>query len=165
MGLFTAISSLFLVIYLANKKVNIGFALMLGALLIGVFNGLNFIEIINVFIKTITNSTTLELAVAIIMICILSHLMDEFNILDRMVYFLEEVLRSIKATILLIPAIMGTMLVTGGALISAPIVDNLGDRLGLSGDKKASINLIFRHALYFIYPFSPTIILASKVGN
>ncbi|RKD21632.1 integral membrane protein, TIGR00529 family [Caminicella sporogenes DSM 14501] len=165
MLLFTLILSLTLVIYLANKKVNIGLSLVLGAFLIGILNGLKILSIINVFLKAVLDPITIELAVSIILICILGQLMEEFKILDRMVFSLEKVLMSAKATILVVPAIMGTMLVTGGALLSAPIVDSLGKRLNLSPEKKASINLIFRHALYFIYPFSPTIILAAKVGN
>lgn len=165
MIVLTIIISLGLVIYLANKKVNIGLALVIGALIIGTFNGIKINQLLTIFIKSIFEETTLELVGAIVMISILGHLMGEFKILDRMVYSLEKVLRSVKATILVIPAIMGTLLVTGGALLSCPIVDTLGDRLDIKGDKKAAINMIFRHALYFIYPFSPTIILASKISG
>ena len=112
-----------------------------------------------------TDSDTLSLALTIGLISILGYLMEKYLILDRMIYSLENILRSSKATILISPAIIGTLLVTGGALMSCPVVDGLGNRLDIKKDKRAAINLIFRHALYFIFPLSPALILASNLGD
>jgi integral membrane protein (TIGR00529 family) len=92
-------------------------------------------------------------------------MMEKYGILDNMIKSLEYLIGSAKITLLLAPAIIGTLLVTGGALMSCPVVKNLGERLSVEDDKMAAINLIFRHALYFIFPLSPTLILASQVGE
>jgi len=91
--------------------------------------------------------------------------MNNYSILDKMVDSLEGVLRSVKATILITPPLMGLLLVSGGALLSAPVIENLGDRLGLEKDKSAAINMVFRHGLYFVYPLSTTIILTSTLAG
>jgi integral membrane protein (TIGR00529 family) len=91
--------------------------------------------------------------------------MDKLGYMNKMVESLENILRSIKLTILLTPAIVGTLLVTGGALMSCPMIDKLGDKIDLPNDKKASVNMIFRHGLYFIFPLSPAMILAINIGG
>ena len=55
------------------------------------------------------------------------------------------------------------MPVLGGAAVSAPLVDKLGDGLDLSPDTKAAINLVFRHGMFFIFPLSPTMILVANL--
>jgi len=60
---------------------------------------------------------------------------------------------------------MGTLLVTGGAIMAAPLVDEIGDDLNLEKSKKAAINLVFRHGWYFIYPMMPGFILVSEIAK
>ncbi|SHK46146.1 DUF401 family protein [Paramaledivibacter caminithermalis] len=165
MVVLTLIISMGAVLFLVNKKVNIGYSLMIGAVLLSLLSGRSFSYIINVFFKTFSQATTITLALTIALITVLGHLMEKYLILDRMITALEKMLRSAKATILIAPAIIGTLLVTGGALMSCPVVDKLGNRLNIPKDIRASINLIFRHALYFFFPLSPTIILAAEIGN
>lgn len=165
MVILTLIASIAVVLVLVNRKINIGYSLVIGAVLLAILNGRSPLEILNLFKNTLSDHTTVTLALTIGLITILSHLMDKYQILDRMILSLERVLRSAKFTILFAPAIIGTLLVTGGALMSCPVVDKLGEKLDLPKDKRASINLIFRHALYFVFPLSPPIILAAKLGN
>lgn len=165
MVVLTLIISMVVILFLVNKKVNIGYSLMIGAVLLALLNGKSMGYIFKTFINTFLEYTTISLAATIALITILGHLMEKYLILDRMISALEKMLRSAKATILIAPAIIGTLLVTGGALMSCPVVEKLGDKLDIPKDKRASINLIFRHAMYFFFPLSPTIILAAKIGN
>jgi integral membrane protein (TIGR00529 family) len=165
MVIITLIISMAVTLFLVSKKVNIGYSLMTGAVILSLLNGRSFAYILNVFLRTFSESTTITLALTIALITVLGHLMEKYLILDRMITALEQMLRSAKATILIAPAIIGTLLVTGGALMSCPVVDNLGNKLDIPNDRRASINLIFRHALYFFFPLSPTIILAAEIGD
>jgi len=165
MVVLTLILSMAVILFLVNKKFNIGYSLMIGAGLLALLNGRGINYIIKTFLGTFLEYRAISLAITIVLITILGHLMEKYLILDRMISALEKMMRSAKATILIAPAIIGTLLVTGGALMSCPVVDNLGDKLSVSQDKKAAINLIFRHALYFFFPLSPTIILAAEIGG
>ena len=82
-------------------------------------------EIFHTLIMTSTEPLTIELLLAILFISILGYLMDQLGYMNRMIEGLENVLRSVKLTILLTPAIVGTLLVTGGALMSCPMVETL----------------------------------------
>ena len=165
MVIVSLVVSIVLVLILVNRKVNIGYSLIISGTLLALLNGRSVKDILDIAINTISDYNTISLALTIGLITVLSYLMDKFLILDRMILSLESVLRSVKFTILFAPAIIGTLLVSGGALMSCPVVNSLGDKIGLPNDKKASINMIFRHALYFIFPLSPPIILAAQLGG
>ncbi|MCT4634476.1 MAG: DUF401 family protein [Firmicutes bacterium] len=157
--------SMALILILVARKVNIGISLIIGGILLGVLNGFGISGIVDTFITTAKSNLTYDLGLTIAMITILGYMMEKYGILDNMIKSLEYLIGSAKITLLLAPAIIGTLLVTGGALMSCPVVKNLGERLSVEDDKMAAINLIFRHALYFIFPLSPTLILASQVGE
>jgi len=91
--------------------------------------------------------------------------MNETGYLDKMVQGLHGFLGNLKASIMVVPALIGSMPVLGGAAVSAPLVDKLGEELHLTPDKKAAVNLVFRHGMFFIFPFSPNLILlANMIG-
>lgn len=165
MVIFTLIVSMVLVLVLVNKKVNIGYSLIAGSVVLALLNGRGILYILNVFRYTLTEYAAISLALTIGLITVLGHLMDKYLILDRMIVSLEKMLRSTKATILIAPALIGTLLVAGGALMSCPVVDSLGKKLDIPNSKRVAINLIFRHALFFIFPLSPSLILASQIGE
>jgi len=150
---------------MVSKKINIGLSLFTGGTILMFLNRLEVSLIIQTFYNTFSSSQTINLALTIAFISILGHLMEVYGVMNKMIDSMEGMLRSAKATILIAPAVIGTLLVTGGALMSCPVVGSLGERLELSNEKRASANLIFRHALYFIFPFSPTLILAAELGE
>ncbi|AKL95939.1 hypothetical protein CACET_c24940 [Clostridium aceticum] len=157
--------SLAVILFLVNKKVNMGYSMMAAAILLALLNGKDMSYILKTFFMTVKSATTITLVATVGLITILAYLMDKYLILDRMVVALEAMLRSAKLTILLAPSIMGTLSVYGGALMSCPVVERLGDRLSMSKDEKATINLVFRHTLYLIFPLSAAMILAMELGE
>ncbi len=166
MILLKLVAALVVVILMSNKKVNLGIALTVGAVLVGIMAGKAPLWLAETIWGAVSSSFAVELALIIVMITILGHVMKELDVLQRMVAGFEGVLRSTKLTILIIPAVMGSFAVTGGALISCPIVDELGDRLSISNDKRAAINLIYRHIFgMFIFPFSASFIMASRLAE
>jgi integral membrane protein (TIGR00529 family) len=65
-----------------------------------------------------------------------------------------------------LPAVIGLLPVAGGALMSAPLVETEAEKLGLKPDRKAYINLWFRHTIYPVYPISqPLIVAAAMMGT
>ncbi len=165
MVLFSLFITVFIILILVNFKVNLGLTLLISSILLLIFNSHNPIEIITLLKETLEAEVTIKLLLAVTFISMLSKFMSEYKILDRMIDSLEGILRSVKATMLIAPPMMGLLLVSGGALLSAPVIENLGDRLGFKKDKSAAINMIFRHGLYFIYPLSTTIILTSTLAG
>lgn len=148
-----------------SKKVNIGLSLILGSLSFIILNGSSPFLFIKVLINTLTEFDSINLALAIAFITILGYLMEQYRLMDRMILSLESVLGSVKATIVLAPALIGTLLVSGGALMSCPVVNSLGERIQMSKVHRAASNMVFRHALYFVFPLSTTMIIAAQIGD
>lgn len=60
------------------------------------------------------------------------------------------------------PALFGLLPVPGGALFSAPILENLG---GGKPEERAAANVWFRHILLSFYPLSAALITGTKLAN
>jgi integral membrane protein (TIGR00529 family) len=68
-----------------------------------------------------------------------------------------------KAFLAFSPALVGMLPMPGGALLSAPLVDKAGE--DMAQEKKAGLNVWFRHVLYLVYPLSPALIVSIKLAN
>jgi integral membrane protein (TIGR00529 family) len=64
-----------------------------------------------------------------------------------------------KSSLMMIPALFGLLPVPGGALMSAPIVQQIDKEE--DPNKKVAINVWYRHMLIMIYPLSSSLIIAS----
>ena len=62
-------------------------------------------------------------------------------------------------TLALIPAVYGLMPVPGGALLSAPMIDEEGNKYHLTKDQKNFLNIWFRHIWFPIFPVSSAMLL------
>jgi|GEM_PF-380072 len=107
----------------------------------------------------LSSRQTLELVFAVGLISLLSRMLRDMGFLENLMKATIGLLKSAKITMVIIPFLIGLFPVVGGAIISAPLVDELGQRLQLSGKVKTSANLIFRHAVFYFSPFNPALIL------
>jgi integral membrane protein (TIGR00529 family) len=76
------------------------------------------------------------------------------------------ILKSRKAALGAVPALIGMMPMPGGALLSLPMVEELDAKKELTPEEKASINYLFRHVMEFLFPLYPGMLLfASLLGS
>jgi len=153
----------FTIMYLSIKRVALGKVMFVATAIIAVTSGMSLNSVFGTIWSSFKDRTTLELAAAVLTIGVFSTTMKELGFLERTVKGLSGFLGNIKAAVMTVPALIGSMPVLGGAAVSAPLVDKLGEPLNLSPERKAAINLVFRHGMFFVFPFSPSLILASKL--
>ncbi len=165
MGIYAVGVAFILVIVLVNKKVSLGNAMLIASLVVGLGTGNGLWKTGKIIMGSLLDPVTVELLSIIACICILGHLLKKFGFLTNMVEALDRLLPSTKATIMLVPMMIGCLTVSGGAIISAPMVDSLGDRLRLPPNHKSAINLLYRHGGHFMFPFVSGILLASSLGH
>lgn len=108
---------------------------------------------------------TLELVATVALITLLAGLLKNTGLLPPMSRALAGMLRSDRIAFALVPGILGCLPVPGGAGMSAPMVDGLGESLGLSPARKAAANVLLRHAWFFVFPFSPSLILCAHLSG
>lgn len=161
-GVIAAFSA---IMYLSRKKVSLAWTMFTATAIVAVTSGLGFSETWAIIFESLTDTTTVELVAAVLAIGVFSIAMKELSLLDRTVAGLTDFLGNIKAAIMTVPALIGSLPVLGGAVLSAPLVDRLGDSLAMEPDQKAAANLAFRHGMFFIFPFSPGLIMASKLSG
>ncbi|RXG63437.1 DUF401 family protein, partial [Candidatus Atribacteria bacterium 1244-E10-H5-B2] len=63
----------------------------------------------------------------------------------------------------LIPSFLGLLPMPAGAMFSAPMVKEIGDRVGLNPEEDTFVNYWFRHIWEFVWPLYPSIILLSAL--
>lgn len=148
---------------LVQRKVPLGPALLTGAAIVGLTSGKNPLEIISIAYHGLLEPASVNLVLTLGMISMLGSIMQKESLLSRMVGSLQVVLRSTKLTIMFVPSIIGTLLVTGGAIMSAPTVEELGKELDLPPERMAAINLLFRHGWYFVYPLMPAFVMVTSI--
>jgi hypothetical protein len=151
------------IVILSIKKVSLGKVMCLATIIMALSSGIPLTQSIGLILGSFKDSTTVQLALSVFAIGVFSTIMNETGYLDNMVHGLSGFLGNLKAAIMTVPALVGSMPVLGGAAVSAPLVDKLGDGLGLSPEKKAAANLVFRHGMFFVFPFSPSMILVSNL--
>ncbi|MFW9942930.1 MAG: DUF401 family protein [Candidatus Thorarchaeota archaeon] len=137
------------------SKYELGVTLSLGAIAFSLLAGANIIQS---FINTITDLTVLLLMLIVTLIAILGGIMEESGLMIEMI---RKMRISRKTSLMVIPALYGLLPVAGGALMSAPIVEQIDSEEEAS--KKVSINVWFRHMLIVIYPLSSALIFASDL--
>ena len=144
------------------KRVHYGLALLIGTVTLGLFSHLSTQQFADVFTSALTDITTLDLILVVSLIPILAFCMKEVGMLDNLIKGVGGVLSS-RAVLIFLPALMGALPMPGGALLSAPLIDDEAKRLNLSGEERSFINVWFRHWSFFIYPLSSSLILAASL--
>ncbi len=163
MQAFGVLAAFVIIVILSIKKVSLWKVMCLATIIMALSSGIPMSRSMNIIWSSFTDITTIHLALSVFSIGVFSTIMNETKYLDNMVRGLSGFLGNLKAAIMSVPALVGSMPVLGGAAVSAPLVDKLGDGLGLSPEKKATINLVFRHGMFFVFPFSPSMILVSNL--
>ncbi len=153
------------IIFMVNRKYSLTAAMLCGSALMAITSGLPPAQLGRIVWESLANRTTLELMGVAAAITALTGILTRYSLLDRMVNALTNLLRNPKAALMAVPALIGCLPVMGGAIMSAPMVGSLGDRLGMTAAQKSAANLVFRHAWFFVFPFMPSMILASRMAD
>jgi len=140
-------------IVMALSKYELGIILTIGAVGFALLAG---VDIIQSLINVLTDPSILSLIIIMILIPILGGIMEESGLMIEMI---EKMRISKKSSLMMIPALFGLLPVPGGALMSAPIVQQIDPEADVN--QKVAINVWYRHMLIMNYPLSSSLIIAS----
>lgn len=156
-------------ILLLYRRVNLGIVLNATALLVALL-ALDWGQIPAVMYSTTDPHTfdgvlAISVVIATFTIMLLSQLYKETGMINGLSESMGKIVDNPKAVLSALPAIIGFLPVSGGALMSAPIVDMEAEKLKLTQDRKAYVNLWFRHTIFPVYPISqPLVVTAAMTG-
>ena len=106
---------------------------------------------------------TIDLVVIMYLIAIFVSLYKSTGFIDRLGRELALFLRKPFIVASFVPALLGLLPVPGGALMSIPVVDSVGDYMGLDKDRKLFINVWYRHVIFIVYPISSVLVLTASL--
>jgi len=151
------------IIFLIRKKWNLGYIILLSSLLLGLLFGSNPKEIGINFIRAIMDPVTVRLIGIIVLVFLLSSILRRIESLRDMVDSLQKLVKDYRLILAFIPSFLGLLPMPAGAMFSAPMVKEIGDRAGLNPEEVTFVNYWFRHIWEFVWPLYPSIILLSTL--
>lgn len=147
-----------LIIVMVVARWNLWLAMCIGALTLGLVSpGIG--KVPGVFLDTVTDWSTVLLALAVGIIPLIGGVMERGGLMDDLV---ENLRIKRKAFLAASPALLGLLPMPGGALLSAPLVDKGGR--GVPADRKSAINVWYRHLLILVYPLGSLLITTKMAG-
>jgi integral membrane protein (TIGR00529 family) len=151
-----------LAVFLALKR-PVWLALLLASLamsLVGMGPGA-----LELLAETASERATVDLLVVMFLISTFVGLYRATGFINKLGEALVGALKKPKFVASLVPAAIGLLPVPGGALMSAPVVDAVGSRMGLSREKMLYVNVWFRHVIFLAYPLSAVMATAAAVAG
>ncbi len=106
---------------------------------------------------------TIRLIGIIVLVLLLSSILRRIESLKDIVDSLQRLVKDYRLILAFIPSFLGLLPMPAGAMFSAPMVDEVGSRMGLGAEEKTFVNYWFRHIWEFVWPLYPSIILFSAL--
>ena len=151
------------IVLLLNRKWNLGLVLLLASVAIGLLFAHPLAEIGRDVLLATVDPLTLRMALIVVLIMTLGELLRQTAGLKGMVEALQALIPNGRIVIAVLPALVGLLPMVGGAIFSAPMVDEVGDRLGVERERKTFVNYWFRHIWEPILPLYPSMVLATEL--
>lgn len=150
-------------LFLIKKKWDLGLVLFLGALLTGLAFSLDFPLLARNILEALISTETLSLITIIILVLYLGNLLQLKGNFRKMVDSLANLVPEPRLILALPSSFIGLLPMIGGALMSAPVVEEAGQRWNLTPAWKTFLNYWFRHIWEYCWPLYVNVILASAI--
>ncbi len=158
---FVKVVAVFLLILVLNRlKLTLSVCLLAGSAALGLWMGLSPWETLQSAAHSLIRGQTVSVLLIVGVILVISRLMKETGHLDRIVVSFEKLTGDERTAGSVMPALIGLLPMPGGALFSAPMVDQAMHEHRVSGEQKTAINYWFRHIWEYCWPIYPGFVLA-----
>lgn len=151
--LLVTLASFGLIPLLIKKNFKLSHSILAVTLSISILSGLGLLVLGETALGVVLDQYSRDTVLTVAMIGILGNLLKKYGILQRIVDSLLGLITSKKLIMMIIPSMIGIMSVPGGAVLSAPFINNIGEELDIIPARRAAINLIYRHIAMFLFPF------------
>ncbi|MFH0801977.1 MAG: DUF401 family protein [bacterium] len=154
-----------LTILLLRKKITLGLVMLINSALLAVLCLMSPLRVLKIAVGAAVAGDTILLILILFLVTLLERILSGSGQLGRMIQALERLVPSRRLRLVLMPAFLGFLPSPGGAMFSAPFVEEAGRPLGLTGDQKAFLNYWFRHVWEFVLPLYPGVVMAISIAG
>lgn len=165
MELIGALAALAIIIVLNQRGHVLYRAVLVGIIIVILTSGLSFAEIYSITLGSLRSNTTITLALIIITMTAFGNLLKETGALKQIMLSLSALIKDLRYQVVILPLFIGLIAFPGGAIFSAPLVEEAGSKLRLSGLKITVANVTFRHIQFLIYPLYPGLLLTAELSG
>jgi integral membrane protein (TIGR00529 family) len=153
------------IILLANRLLKrLTLSMAIGTWLLALFAGHSTAEIISITSNRLFNVKHINFILVIAQVCWLSQQMAATGLMADLVNLIQGRLTP-RGSISVLPTVMGLLPMPGGALFSAPLVDNCDQEKKVKPELKSAINFWFRHIWEFWSSMFPGPLLAMEIAG
>jgi integral membrane protein (TIGR00529 family) len=150
-----------LIILLLRLKWNLGLVLLLASVLTGLIYGRALDELALDTLSAAVDALTLRLVAIVLLITFLGGILRSTLQLEGLIRAMGDLFVDRRWLLPLMPTIIGLLPMVGGAMFSAPMVEEASQGLDVSPERRTFVNYWFRHPWESIFPLYPSLILAA----
>lgn len=154
---------IFGVILVLASKIELGSALLIGTVLVGIFFRMSPAVFVHSIFRALVDPKTLNLLASIFLILILNETLKTSGQMEVLVQSSIKLLHDVRLTTFFLPTLVGILPLPGGAYFSAPMVDSILKKTDISQEKKIFANYWFRHTGEYINPIYPSIVATATL--
>ena len=151
------------VVVLLHRRIEIGHSMLVGSLLLQLLSWSAPEVFLTAIGKTLRSFNTWEILGALYFVMCLEFQLRTSGLLDDVMAAARSRFLSDKLLLAGMPAFLGFLPSLGGALFSAPMVENASRRYAMTPEDKSTVNFWFRHIWEFVNPIMPGLLLLSQV--
>jgi integral membrane protein (TIGR00529 family) len=182
LGLLKILAAFAAIVFLVRKKVQLGTAMLLGSLVLALLSWASrsffdsgtvitpggFLSIVGQALWDRASSdpaSVLKLIGVIVLVLVLSHCLDKSGQMNRILRSFQALVGDVRIVLISLPALIGLLPMPGGAVFSAPMVEEAQKHINLTATKKTLINYWFRHLWEYSWPLYPGLLLAAELAR
>jgi len=150
-----------LIVVLLRLRWNLGLVLLLASAVTGLLFGRDPLDLALDVLEAATDPLTLRLVAIVLLITFLSGLLRTTLQLEGLIQSLSDLITDRRWLLAPLPMLIGLLPMVGGAMFSAPMVEEASQGMGLTRERQTFVNYWFRHTMEPIVPLYPSLVLAA----
>jgi integral membrane protein (TIGR00529 family) len=152
-----------IIVFLLKRHWNLGLVMALSSVILAVLYLLKPLDFFSALFRASVDKTTITLIIALTLIRVFENIMRKNGVMQEMMDSFRGMVMDRRILMASMPALIGLLPSMGGALFSAPMVEEASKGININPEKKAFVNYWFRHPWEFVLPLYPGLILASAI--
>jgi hypothetical protein len=161
LDLLKLLGILALIITLLRLGWNLGLVLLLASALTGLLYGQTLGDLVLDVLGAAIDPLTLRLVAIVLLITFLGEILRSTLQMEGLIRALSDLFVDRRWLLALMPMLIGLLPMVGGAMFSAPMVQEASQSLNVTRERRTFVNYWFRHAWETIFPLYPSLILAA----
>ncbi len=156
--------SLFIILAVNKFSKNLAVSILSGVVILAIWSGHTLISLLSLSFQKTVQIDSIMLMGIILSVIFLSSQMSKTKIMKELVMSIRSRFSG-RISMAILPAVIGLLPMPGGALFSAPLVDDCDDKKTVSPELKTGINYWFRHIWEYWWPLYPGVLLAVDIAE